>query len=103
MEEVSEWDSALNSPEKSARYSPENRQLSAPSSNGTTERRTPAFVPSTASADAPDMVRCRFDDTIRNDAKAFGTVLSLFSSNRVRGVGGGAIGVGGGCGCDIGG
>ena len=39
---------------------------------------TPAFVPSTASADAPDIVRYRFDIT-RNDAKALGAELNFSS------------------------
>jgi len=38
----------------------------------------PAFVPSTASADAPDIVRYRFDIT-RNDANAVGAELNFSS------------------------
>ena len=43
-----------------------------------TLRHTPAFVPSTASADAPDIVRYRFD-TIRNEANALGAELNFSS------------------------
>ena len=43
-----------------------------------TERHTPAFVPSLASADAPDIVRYRFD-TIRNGVNALGAELNFSS------------------------
>jgi hypothetical protein len=42
-------------------------------------RHTPAFVPSTASADAPDIVRYRFD-RIRNGANALGAELNFSSA-----------------------
>ena len=62
--------------------------------------RTPAFVPSTASADAPDIVRYRFD-TNRIDGNALGPELN-FSSIAVAkegaGTGTGVAGGRGGCG-----
>ena len=66
--------------------------------------RTEFVPPTAASTDAPDKVRCRLDDSIRNDAVTGLGEVPILSSNRARGVGGGAIGFeGGGCGCDIGG
>jgi len=60
------------------------------------EIHTPAFVPSTASADAPDIVRYRFD-TIRIGANALRPEL-IFSSIAAAKEGAGAgTGVAGGC------
>jgi hypothetical protein len=59
------------------------------------ERRTPAFVPSIASADAPDMVRYRFD-TIRMDANALGAGPN-FSSIAAVDIGIETAAGGGGC------
>lgn len=80
--------------------------LAYKSSNASTKeikdgRHTPAFVPSTASADAPDIVRYRFDTT-RNDGNALGAEL-IFScvAAAKKGVGVG-IGEGGGCGGAVG-
>lgn len=60
----------------------------------------PAFVPSTASADAPDIVRYRFD-TNRNDANALGAELNFSSIAPAKEGAGSGTGVGGGCGADI--
>lgn len=54
-------------------------------------------MPSTASADAPDIVRYRFDK-IRNDANALGAELNLSSIAAVKEGAGTGIGVDGGCG-----
>jgi hypothetical protein len=61
-------------------------------------RHTPAFVPSTASADAPDIVRYRFDDTIRNDANALGAELNLSSVAATKEGAGTGTATGVGCG-----
>jgi len=61
-------------------------------------RHTPAFVPSTASADAPDIVRYRFD-IIRNGAYALGAELNFSSVAAAKEGGGTGTFVGVGCGC----
>ena len=60
-------------------------------------RHTPAFVPSTASADAPDIVRYRFD-RIRNGANALGAELNFSSAAAAKEGAGTGTRIGVGCG-----
>ena len=64
-------------------------------------RHTPAFVPSTASADAPDIVRYRFD-IIRNGANALGAELNFSSVAPAKEGAGTGTRIGVGCGFDAG-